>query len=105
MSDREKWKRIIADVDRNSGTITAVPISLLKGMTISLVDGSQINIKVQDLLDPSKHNIPVRDLEEEIYDKLNTLGELIDNIEYSVGVDQVAQKIQPITNHILRNIQ
>ena len=93
ISVKDKWEKILLDVDKPE-----VPIQVLERMIIKLVDGSKINIDIVALLaeggDPEV-------IEEHLQTRLNDLDNVIEDIDFFVNIDMVAQTVQPETDRLL----
>ena len=62
ISSKDKWKQILREVEK-----IEAPVSVIQTITVHLVDGTQVDINVQDLLDEGRS---ADDLEQEINEKL-----------------------------------
>ena len=96
ISERDKWKQILAEVEK-----AEAPVSVLRAITVNLIDGTHVDIDVQELLaeglDPS-------DLEQEINQKLIELDDVIENVDFFISIDHVAKAVQPFTDSLLKNL-
>ena len=90
---KDKWERILSDVDKPE-----VPITVLERILIHLIDGTKVNINILDLLmegaDPDE-------LEEHLGAKLESLDHMIEDIDFFVNIEEVAKTVQPETDKIL----
>lgn len=90
---RDKWEKILSDVDKPE-----VPIQVLERMIIKLIDGSRINIDIMALIaeggDPS-------DIEEHLQNRLTDLENVIEDIDFFVNIDMVVKTVQPKTDQLL----
>ena len=93
---KDKWERILADVEKPE-----VPITVLERILIHLIDGTKVNINIIELLlegaDPD-------DLEEHLGQKLEQLDHMIEDIDFFVNIDEVAKTVQPETDKILSKL-
>ena len=96
ISERAKWKQILAEVEK-----AEAPVSVLRGITVNLVDGTTVDIDVQQLL--SEGAAP-EDLEEQINEKLQKLDDIIKNVDFFISVDHVAKAVQPFTDQLLKDL-
>lgn len=95
-SSRHQWQNIIKDIEKEN-----VPIRLLQSMVINLIDGTQINILVKDLIKDG--NDP--DMLESLLNKrINDLDQYIKDIDFYINIDAVADAVQPITDKILKDL-
>ena len=78
-----------------------IPIGLLLSITVNLIDGSKVKIDVKELI--NEGNDP--DMLEELLDKkLREMDAYIEDIDFYINIDDVARTVQPITDHILKNL-
>jgi hypothetical protein len=96
INERDKWRQILAEVDK-----AEAPVSVLRGLTVNLIDGTQVDIDIQELL---AEGILPADLEIEINDKLQKLDDVIENVDFFISVDHVAKAVQPFTDSLLKNL-
>ena len=96
ISSKDKWKQILREVEK-----IEAPVSVIQTITVHLVDGTQVDINVQDLLD---EGMSANDLEQEINEKLDQLSEIIKTVNFYISVDHVAKAIQPATDNLLKNL-
>ena len=96
MNVKEKWERILADVEKPE-----VPLLVLDRISIKLVDGTKININVVDLL--SEGGDP-EDIEANLQARLLDLDEVIDDVDFYVNIDSVARAVQPETDKLLNKL-
>ena len=96
ISSKDKWKQILREVEK-----IEAPVSVIQTITVHLVDGTQVDINVQDLLD---EGMSADDLEQEINEKLDQLSEIIKTVDFHISVDHVAKAIQPATDNLLKNL-
>jgi hypothetical protein len=96
LTEQAKWKQILKEVE-----VPEAPISVLQTITVKLIDGTEVEIDVQALLEDG---ISPEDLEEEINEKLESLDDVIENVDFFISVEHVAKAVQPITDSILKNL-
>jgi hypothetical protein len=96
ISTADKWKQILKEVEK-----LEAPISVIQTITVSLVDGTQVDIDVQELI---AEGMDINNLEREINQKLYDLDELIDNVDFFINIDHIANTVQPITDTLLKNL-
>lgn len=93
---REKWTNILKEVEKKE-----VPVTLLESITVNLVDGTQVNLNIRDLL---SEGIDPDTLEEMLNKKLETLDHIIKDVDFFVNIDDVANLVQPITDNFLKDL-
>lgn len=96
ISERAKWKQILAEVEK-----AEAPVTVLRGITVNLIDGTEVDIDVQQLL---SEGMSPEDLEAEINDKLHKLDNVIKNVDFFISLDHVAKAVQPFTDNLLKNL-
>lgn len=93
---REKWNKIIKDVEKRE-----VPVTLLESITVNLFDGTIVNINIKELLHAG---MTPSEVEQMLNEKLNELDHIISDVDFYVSVDDVASAVQPITDNFLKNL-
>jgi hypothetical protein len=96
LTERDKWKQILSQVDTPEA-----PISVIQKIELELVDGSHIDINVQELLADGYDEF---ELEEAINHRLDANEHIIKDASFFIDADHVANTVQPITNSILKNL-
>jgi hypothetical protein len=96
ITERDKWRQILAEVEK-----AQAPVSVLRAITVNLIDGTQVDIDIQELL---AEGVAPEDLEQRINDRLESLDDIIKNVDFFISVDHVARAVQPITDNLLKNL-
>ena len=96
VTERDKWKQILAQVDTPEA-----PISVIQKIELELIDGTHIDINVQELLAEGYDEF---ELEEAINYRLDVNEHIIKDASFFIDADHVANTVQPITNSILKNL-
>ena len=96
ITERDKWRQILAEVEK-----AQAPVSVLRAITVNLIDGTQVDIDIQELL---AEGVAPEDLEQRINDRLESLDDIIKNVDFFINVDCVARAVQPITDNLLKNL-
>jgi hypothetical protein len=96
ISERDKWKQILAEVEK-----AEAPVSVLRAITVNLIDGTKVEIDIQELL---SEGFAPDDLEAEINEKLHNLDSIIKNVDFFISIDHVAKAVQPFTDSLLKNL-
>lgn len=92
----QKWEAILKNVNKDE-----VPIELLESLTVNLIDGTKVNIDIKTLL---ADGADAKDIEDLINSKLESLDTVIEDVDFFICVDSVAQAVQPVTDKILKNL-
>lgn len=96
ITERDKWKQILKDVEK-----AEAPVSVLKSISVNLIDGTKVDINIQELL---SLGFNPEDLEIEINDKLYQLDHVIRDVDFYISVEHVAKTVQPATDLVLKNL-
>jgi hypothetical protein len=96
VSARTHWKNIIKEVHKDE-----IPIDLLLSITVNLQDGTSVAIDVKSLI---QSGVNPEDLENRLDEKFRSLDSYIENIDFYINIDKVVDTVQPITDHILRDL-
>lgn len=93
---RERWKSILKSVTKDE-----VPVSLIKSVTVNLIDGTQVEINVLELLE---QGYDTDEIENMLNSRLKKLDEIIKDVDFFINIDSVASTVQPVTDNILKNL-
>jgi hypothetical protein len=96
VSARDQWKRILRDIEKEE-----IPITLLRAISVNLVDGTIVNIDVKELIKEG-HDPEV--IEEMLDLRLKALDHIIEDVDFYVDIDDVVKTVQPITDQILKDL-
>lgn len=96
VTTREKWNKIIKDVEKQE-----IPVTLLESISVNLFDGTVVNINIKELL---LNGMTPEEIEQELNEKLTTLDHIIKDVDFFVSIDDVANTVQPITDSFLKNL-
>lgn len=96
VTTREKWNKILKDVDKQE-----VPVTLLESITVNLIDGTKVDISIKDLISDGMNPDAV---EEMLNGKLTELDYIIKDVDFYVNIDDVANLVQPITDNFLKDL-
>jgi hypothetical protein len=96
ITQRDKWRQILKEVEKEQA-----PLSVLRGITVNLIDGSQVDLDIQALLE---QGLDPESLEQEINDKLKSLDDVIEDVDFFISVDHVARTVQPFTDQLLKDL-
>jgi hypothetical protein len=93
---RERWKNILKSVTKDE-----VPVALIKSVTVNLLDGTQVEINVLELLE---QGYDTDEIESMLNSRLKKLDEIIKDVDFFINVDSVASTVQPVTDNILKHL-
>jgi hypothetical protein len=96
ISSKKQWEELLKSVDKKE-----VPIGLLLKLDVNLKDGTKVTIDIRKLLNEGASE---DDLQEQINDRLETLEQIIDDVDFFINVDAVVNTVQPVTDRLLKNL-
>lgn len=96
LTERDKWRQILKEVEK-----AEAPVSVLHAITVNLIDGTSVDINVQDIL---ATGLDPKYLEEEISRKLKELDGIVEDVDFLISIENVAKAIQPVTDSLLKNL-
>jgi hypothetical protein len=96
LTRKQIWERILKDVEKSE-----VPLHCIDRININLTDGTEIVLDIGQLL--AEGNDP-EFLEEAINSRLESLDEIIDDVDFMISVEKVAKTVQPFTDELLKNL-
>jgi len=73
----------------------------LQSLTVNLIDGTKVNVDIKELL---AEGLKPKEIEQHINSRLESLDNMIVDVDFFICLDSVANVIQPVTNEILKNI-
>jgi len=96
VTTREKWSNILKGIDKKE-----VPISLLQSITVKLVDGTQVDIDIKELI---ADGMSTDSVEQMLEQKFIELDFIIKDVDFYVNIDDLANLVQPITDNFLKDL-
>lgn len=96
VSVKAEWKRILKDIDKEE-----IPFDLLLGITVNLIDDTQINIDIKELLSAGHDPEELKDMLDE---RFKSMDRYIQDIDFYISIDDVAKIVQPLTDQILKDL-
>ena len=97
ISAKDQWKQILKSVSKNE-----VPVTMLQSVTVNLIDGTQVDVDIQSLLNEGHDPDDVRDM---LNGRLERMDAFIKDVDFMISIDAVARTVQPLTNEILKHFQ
>lgn len=92
----KKWEDLVDNVEK-----TDVPVECIKRVVIKLKDGKRRYLNIATL---RKKGYYPEELEQVLNDKLSEYDGIIENIDFFVDVEAVAELVQKETDNILGNL-
>lgn len=96
LNTKSAWRDILKDVEKKE-----VPVHVLERMVLHLIDGSQVDIRIKEIL-ASGEDPDI--IESNINKKLEDLDAYIENIDFFVDIESVKKTIQPETDKLLSKL-
>lgn len=96
VSTRQQWEAILKQVTKEE-----VPVELLQSLTVNLVDGTKVNIDIKELIVQGRKP---KDIERQINDRLESLDDMIVDVDFFICIDSVAKAVQPVTDEVLKHL-
>ena len=95
VSVKEQWKQILKSVSKNE-----VPVNLLESVTVNLIDGTSVDVNIQELLREGHEPDDVRDM---LNSRLDRMDAMVKDVDFMISIEAVANTVQPVTNVILKH--
>jgi uncharacterized membrane protein YqiK len=95
IDSRERWKSILKTVTKDE-----VPVALIQVVTVNLIDGTQVDVDIRELLAEGFSN---DEIEVMLNTRLQALDNVIKDVDFFINIDSVAKTVQPVTDDILKN--
>ena len=97
VSVKERWKQILNSVSKNE-----VPVTMLEAVSVNLIDGTSVEVDIQQLLIEGNDPDDIRDM---LNTRLVRMDDVIRDVDFMINIDKVASTVQPITDTILKHFQ
>jgi hypothetical protein len=96
LNRKEQWEKLLKEVHKEQ-----VPVGVLLSITVNLKDGTSVDVNVAEMLADGEDPEFV---EQRINDRLTALDMYIDDVDFHISVDSVADVVQPFTDKLLKNL-
>jgi hypothetical protein len=96
LNKKEQWEKLLKEVHKEQ-----VPVGVLLSITVNLKDGTSVDVNVAEMLADGEDPEFV---EQRINDRLTALDMYIDDVDFHISVDSVADVVQPFTDKLLKNL-
>ena len=96
LNRKDQWERLLREVKKEQ-----VPIGVLRYITVNLKDGTSVDVNIEEMIDAGADPYYVEEL---INSKLQALDDVINDVDFHISVDSVANVVQPITDNLLKNL-
>lgn len=91
------WDKILDEVEKKE-----IPVDLIDSVVIHLVSGHSIVIDVDSLIEAGNDSLLI---EKTLNEKLESLSDIIRDVDFHIKKDKVIKAISPYTTKILNNIK
>lgn len=98
ITKKQVWEKILGDVNKDQ-----VPVHCLEGLDVNLRDGTVVRIDVYELL--VEEGLHPDEVEVMINSRLEALDHIIEDVDFYINVDYVADTIQPLTDELLKKLK
>jgi len=96
LNRKDQWERLLKEVNKEQ-----VPIGVLRYITVNLKDGTSVDVNIAEMLaegaDPAE-------VEQMINQRLDALDDVIEDVDFHISVDSVANVVQPFTDKLLKDL-
>lgn len=96
LNRKSQWEKLLKEVSKEQ-----VPISVLQFITVNLVDGTSVDVDIEQLLGTG---LEPEQIEHLINTKLEELDDIIQDVDFHISVDSVAKVVQPFTDQLLKDL-
>lgn len=93
---RDIWKKIVTEVEKQE-----VPIEVLDRLVVHLADGTGVQINIRELL---SEGLLASEIEQHLNERLESLGNIIVDVDYFINIDSVVKVVQPETDKLLKDL-
>lgn len=90
------WDHILSEVEKKE-----IPIDLIDSVIINLISGHSIEISISKLIEDGTNPL---DIEKKLNEKLTSLSDIIQDVDFHIKKDKVIKAIAPYTKKILKKI-
>lgn len=94
---KERWRQIVKSVAKNEA-----PIAMLNCVIVNLIDGTAVEVDIQELL---KSGIDADDVKDMLNARLERMDHLIKDVDFMIDINKVATTVQPVTDDILKHFK
>ena len=96
LNRKSQWEGLLKEVSKEQ-----VPITVLRYITVNLIDGTSIEVDIEQLLDTGAEPEAIEQI---INTKLEELDDIIKDVDFHISVDSVAKVVQPFTDQLLKDL-
>ncbi len=93
-----EWIDIVRESDKSN-----IPVDVMDFFTLNLEKGESVTINVADLIE--KHGYSTKDIQEEIKQLLDEIGDGLLDVDYTINVNKVKKMIESLTEETLKDLK
>lgn len=90
------WDKILDEVEKKE-----IPVDLIDSVVIHLISGHSIIVDVDALLKAGNDSLLI---EQSLNEKLQSLSDIIRDVDFHIKKDKVIKAVAPFTTNILKNL-
>jgi ribose 5-phosphate isomerase len=90
------WDNILKEVDKKE-----IPVELLETVIINFVDGSQVTVNIQEMLEEGMNP---EQIETRLNDRLTSLNNVISDVDFHVLKEKIIATVSPTTKRLLKKV-
>ena len=96
LNRKDQWERLLKEVNKEQ-----VPIGVLRYITVNLKDGTSVDVNIAEML---AEGADTAEVEQMINQRLDALDDVIEDVDFHISVDSVANVVQPFTDKLLKDL-
>ena len=96
LDTKSQWARILKTVEKKE-----VPIEVLDRIIVNLIDGTQVEISIIDLINQGWD--PMR-IETKLNQQLEDLDQYISDVDFFINLDSVVATVKPRVDKLLKDL-
>ena len=96
LTTKQQWETLLKEVNKEE-----VPVNVLLALTVNLKDGSTVDVNIEEML---RAGADPEAVEKMLNEKLDELDDYINDVDFYVSVELVADFIQPVVDQLLKDL-
>ena len=92
----QQWEKLLEDVEKHR-----IPVEFIKKLVVKLSGKRQMTINIEKLF---KQGLYPDTVELAVGRQLEEIEPMINNIDFVLNVEKIAESVQPQTDHFLKNL-
>ena len=90
------WDNILNEVDKKE-----IPVELLENVIINFIDGSQVTINIQEMLE---QGMSPEQIEQKLNSRLASLDNVIKDVDFHVLKEKIIEAVSPTKDKLLKKV-